>query len=186
MAREWGTVCGMTSFLLGNSHTNRRIPGGIHSKGLILLESAPSERTQFYFLVFPSQIPCSNQAPDRRVPHAAMLSSIPKPERALCQDESQSKPGTKMVYPEPCFKIKKADIRNYFWLGLSLTSSNRITYPGFDCVKMRIPSAVSLWLPFTILTRGITKKVQHTYKQNTLRITSSNESLDQNPVFKWS
>ena len=41
--------------------------------------------------------------------------------------ESQSKPGIKLVYPEPRFKNLGG--RNYFWLGLPL----RFIYRGFDC-----------------------------------------------------
>ena len=50
------------------------------------------------------------------------------------QFESQSKPGTKMVNPEPCFKNQEGG-RNYFWLGLPFLT---FIHPGFDCGSFEV------------------------------------------------
>ena len=67
--------------------------------------------------------------------HGALASRTPRgtlaPKAAYLatSHESQSKPGTQMVYPEPCKEFKKAAAAIYGW-DCPLPT---VIYPGFDC-----------------------------------------------------
>ena len=55
--------------------------------------------------------------------HAPTYSPLIRPFEWVGSHESQSKPGTQMVYPKPCFNhFQKTKFRNYFWLRLLLTN----------------------------------------------------------------
>ena len=85
--------------------------------------------------------------------------------------ESESKPGTKMVYQGPCFKTQEGGL-SYLWLGLALTN---LHLPGFDCGSPRFNhprvQTANKTKRASITTVALPKQLHH-------------QSLGQ-PLFSW-